>query len=57
MSLFSNESHAFEVEVERVQSQLVESGTCPESQARWRAEQVVWSRALSVSPGQKCQQG
>jgi hypothetical protein len=57
MSLFSNESHAFEVEVERVQSQLVESGTCPENQARWRAEQVVWSRALSVSPGQKCQQG
>jgi hypothetical protein len=56
MSLFSNESHAFELEVERVQAQLVESGTCPESQARWRAEQVVWSRALSGSQGQKYQQ-
>jgi hypothetical protein len=45
MSLFSNESHAFELEVEQEQSELVRNG-CPENQARWRAEQVVWSRAL-----------
>ena len=56
MSLFSNESYAFELEVERERTRLVSHG-CPENQARWRAVQAGWSRTLSQKPHVPHQQG
>lgn len=55
MSLFSPESHAFELEVERVKDVLIQDG-CPINQARWRAEQAVWSSALAHKQAPQCPQ-